>query len=142
MNNLLKTIFTVFALSVIVTGCVSSTETPAAAAGDADKRAEYIKISPEKAREMMNHGGAVILDVRTKDEYNEAHISGAVLLPVDNVKLLAQTVLPDKAAVILVYCRSGNRSERAARMLLDMGYTSVYDFGGIQNWPYGVITGK
>jgi len=143
MGNLLKTFFSTFALSVIIAGCGSDTETPApaATASEAVKKAEYIKITPEKAREMINRG-AVIVDVRTKDEYNEVHISGSVLLPVDDIKFLAPSVLPDKSAVILVHCRSGIRSERAARMLLDMGYASVYDFGGIQNWPYDVVTGK
>ena len=133
-----------FSLAAIITamGCESDTETPAPAASEAVKKAKYIKISPEEAREMMNRGGAVILDVRTRDEYNEAHISGAVLLPIDDVKLLAPSVLPDKSATILVHCRSGNRSERAAHMLIDMGYTVVYDFGGIQNWPYSIVTGK
>jgi len=143
MKNLLKTFIKAFALSVLIAGCGSDTEiyAPAAAASEAVKKAEYIKITPERAREMINRG-AVILDVRTKDEYNAAHISGAVLLPVDDIKFLAPSVLPDKSAAILVHCMSGIRSERAARMLLDMGYASVYDFGGIRDWPYGVVTGK
>jgi len=143
MENIIKTfLLSAFAFSFLYAGCRNNMETPAPTVKDAGKKAEYIKIAPEKASDMINRGDAVILDVRNRDEYNEAHISGAILLPVDDIKLLAPTILPDKAAVILVHCRSGKRSERAARMLLEMGYSSVYDFGGIQDWPYGVVTGK
>ena len=82
---------------------------------------------------------AVVLDVRTAEEYREKHIPKAVLLPLAEVKEKAAVVLPDKNAEILVYCRSGNRSRQAGVLLAEMGYTSVYDFGGIQDWPYEVV---
>ncbi len=94
-------------------------------------------ITPEQAKEIMdNNPDSVILDVRTQEEYDEGHIPGAVLLPDFEVTSRAPEVLPDKDAVILVYCRSGRRSALAAEALAQMGYTEVSDFGGIIDWPY------
>lgn len=100
----------------------------------------YQKISTEEAKEMMEKDEyGVILDVRTLDEYKEGHIEGAILLPINEIKEKAETTLYDKEEVILVYCRSGSRSEVAAKELIDMGYINVYDFGGIIDWPYEVV---
>jgi phage shock protein E len=111
----------------------ANTEAPAAVA-------EYRKISAEEAKAMMDSGEAVIvLDVREQSEYDAGHISGAVLLPVGSIAEKAAETLPDKNAVLLVYCRSGNRSKTASETLLGLGYTQVYDFGGIIDWPYDVV---
>ena len=83
----------------------------------------------------------ILLDVRTLEEFEPAHIKGAMLLPVTEIQDKASEQLGDKDAVILVYCRSGNRSAQAAKQLLDMGYTRVYDFGGIIDWPYETVSG-
>lgn len=99
--------------------------------------AEYRKITPEEAKEMMTEGN-MILDVRTQQEYKEGHIAEAVLIPHDIILAGDLERLPDKDQTILVYCRSGNRSGQAARALVDAGYTAVYDFGGINDWPYEV----
>ena len=94
-------------------------------------------ISPSRAWEIMQANPyAVILDVRTQQEFDNERIPGAVLLPDYAVAELAAEVLPDKNAVILVYCRAGVRSQRASNALAEMGYTNVYDFGGINSWPY------
>jgi len=98
----------------------------------------YKKITAKEAYEMMNQGEVIVLDVRTLNEYNQGHIENSVLLPVDEIKLKASTVLPDKGATILVYCRSGNRSFYASKDLLELGYTEVFDFGGIIDWPYEI----
>jgi rhodanese-related sulfurtransferase len=79
---------------------------------------------------------AVLLDVRTDSEFAERHIPGAFLLPDYDIGSKAAEVLPDKDALILVYCRTGKRSANAANELVGMGYTNVYDFGGIVDWPY------
>lgn len=101
---------------------------------------KYRKITAKEAKEMIDQGeNDIILDVRTIEEYNEGHIEGAVLLPNNQVRDKAEAILSNKEEVILVYCRSGRRSEGAAKELIDMGYTNVYDFGGIVNWPYEVI---
>ena len=113
---------------------------PAAVATEAPK-AEYRQLTAEQAKARMDSGDEVIiLDVRTPEEYGQGHIPGAVLLPVSNITSDALELLPDKDAEILVYCRSGNRSRQAANALVDMGYTAVYDFGGIGSWPYDVVT--
>ena len=113
---------------------------PAAVATEAPN-AEYRQLTEEQAKARMDSGDEVIiLDVRTPEEYAQGHIAGAVLLPVSNITSDALELLPDKDAEILVYCRSGNRSRQAANALVDMGYTAVYDFGGIGSWPYDVVT--
>lgn len=77
--------------------------------------------------------------MRTLDEYNEGHIEGATLLPDNEIAEKAETILYNKEEIILVYCISGRRSEAVAKELVNMGYTHVYDFGGIINWPYEII---
>ncbi|MCL2565268.1 MAG: DUF1294 domain-containing protein [Defluviitaleaceae bacterium] len=100
----------------------------------------YIRITPSEAREMMHYGeDVVILDVRTAEEFADGHIAGAVLLPSNVIEAGAGEVIPDRGQTILVYCRSGARSAAAARILIEMGYTAVYDFGGIMDWSYEIV---
>ena len=99
----------------------------------------FQSISAADAKKMMESGQDIkILDVRTKDEYAEGHIKDAVLLPVAEVELEAEDVLEDKGQAVLVYCRSGVKSRIASQLLVDLGYTDVYEFGGILNWPYEI----
>lgn len=106
-------------------------------AGEANaNQVGYKKISPQEAKALIDAGNVIILDVRTQNEYNGGHIKNAVLLPNTEIAEKSATVLPDKNAKILVYCRSGNRSATASKELLEMGYTDVLDFGGINDWPY------
>lgn len=103
--------------------------------------AEYHKITAEQAKERMDSGDdLIVLDVRTQDEYDAGHIEGSVLLPNETIADTQPDLLPDLDAEILIYCRSGNRSAQAALKLVAMGYTNVYDFGGIIDWPYDVVT--
>lgn len=98
----------------------------------------YHKISAKEAKEMMDTQEVIIVDVRTQEEYDEGFIENAILIPNETINE-APTELPDKDAVILVYCRSGNRSRQAANKLVDLGYTNIYDFGGIIDWPYEIV---
>lgn len=98
----------------------------------------YHKISAEKAKTMMEQETVIIVDVRTLEEYNEGHIAKAILIPNETIGSTQPSQLPDKDALILVYCRSGNRSKQAAEKLVAMGYTKIYDFGGIIDWTYGI----
>jgi rhodanese-related sulfurtransferase len=99
----------------------------------------YEQITAEEAKAMMDRGEAdIILDVRTTDEFETGHIEGAVLLPDYEIAERAETVLPNKDAVILVYCRSGRRSKEASAILAELGYTNVKEFGGIIDWPYDI----
>ena len=100
----------------------------------------YERISADQAVEMMLASEEiVILDVRTKEEFTAGHIENAILLPANEIREQAEIILPDKNVTILIYCFSGNRSANVARELAAMGYTNVYDFGGIINWR-GEIT--
>jgi rhodanese-related sulfurtransferase len=97
--------------------------------------AGFTQISLEEAMKLAEEKeDAIILDVRTLEEYNEGHLKNARLLPYDEVMKHADTVLPDKEAPILIYCRAGRRSVIASHVLVAMGYTNIYEFGGITLW--------
>ena len=97
----------------------------------------YQQITQEEAKEMMDTQEVIILDVREQDEYDSGHIPGAVLLPVGTIdETTAVEVVPEKDSTVLVYCRSGNRSKTASSTLAELGYTNIYEFGGINTWPY------
>lgn len=97
----------------------------------------YKKISAKQAKEMMdNKDYDIILDVRTPEEFAEGFIEGAVNLPLDRIEQDAESIIDSTDSTILLYCRSGNRSAQAGKLLKSLGYTKVYDFGGIIDWPY------
>lgn len=99
----------------------------------------YEQITQEAAKEMMDTQDVIILDVREQEEYDSGHIPGAVLLPVGTIdEDTAAEVIPEKDSTLLVYCRSGNRSRTAASNLAELGYTNIYEFGGINTWPYEI----
>ena len=100
------------------------------------------KISADEAHDMMTSNEVTVLDVRTPEEFAEKHIVNAQLLTLDTVSAeTAAAVAPDKDAPVLVYCRTGVRSAEAAAQLAALGYTAVYDFGGITTWPYATVEG-
>lgn len=97
----------------------------------------YMQISQQEAKTMMDGGDVVVLDVREQHEYDAGHIAGARLLPVGSIdEAGAAAVIPSKDTKVLVYCRSGNRSKTASAALVELGYTAVYEFGGINTWIY------
>ena len=102
----------------------------------------YTQISQEEAKKMMARSdGHVIVDVRRLDEYMEGHIPGAILVTNEDIGDVPPSSLPDKDQIILIYCRSGRRSKEASQKLADMGYTAIYEFGGIIDWTGDVTTG-
>lgn len=104
---------------------------------------EYKMITAEEAKARIDSGDEIIvLDVRTGAEYKTGHIQGAILIPNETITDEMPALLPDQDAEILIYCRSGNRSAQAAKKLIAIGYTDVYDFGGIISWPYEIVTEK
>lgn len=112
----------------ILTGC-----------GGMPVESTYQQITQKEAKDMMDTQEVIVLDVREQDEFDAGHISGALLLPVGSItKETAAAVIPETDSVVLVYCRSGNRSKTASKALADLGYTNVYEFGGINTWPYEV----
>ena len=112
---------------------------PSVSSAPSASSTSYEQISALQAKELMDADDSlVILDVRTQQEYDQTHIPGAILLPLDQVEERAQTVLPHKDQLILVYCRSGNRSKQASELLAAQGYVNVKEFGGINDWPFDV----
>lgn len=107
--------------------------------GQTKDKDAFDTISGAEAKALMDSESAyTIVDVRTIAEYEEGHIPGAVLLPLDEVAERAEELLPDKEELLLVYCRSGRRSKQAAQQLVRLGYTNVKEFGGILDWQYEV----
>ena len=126
----MKRILPLFLLLLLLTGCGGT-------ASNASSENDYQQISQEEAKEMMDTQDVIILDVREQDEYDSGHIPGAVLLPVGTIdEETAAEVIPEKDSTVLVYCRSGNRSKTASSALAELGYTNIYEFGGISTWPY------
>ena len=102
--------------------------------------ASYEQISPAEAKEIMDaQKDYIIIDARTDEEFREGHISGAIMIPEYEIAKRAEKELPDKDALILVYCRSGRRSKIASEELVKLGYTNVKEFGGIIDWPYEIV---
>ena len=116
---------------MLLTACGQTTENV--------QEAVFVSITAEEAKKIMDtEDGYLILDVRTREEYDEGHIPGAVLIPNTEIENRAEEEFSDKEQWILVYCRSGRRSKLAAQILADLGYTNVKEFGGILDWPYEV----
>lgn len=103
-----------------------------------NKSPDYKIINAEQALAMMVEGDVLVVDVRTRTEYESGYIPEAYNVPLDQIEKSFKNVTENKDDTILVYCRSGNRSKVAARILTEMGYTNVYDFGGIVDWPYDI----
>ncbi len=102
----------------------------------------YRQITMEEAITMMaEETGYIILDVRTAQEYSEKHIPGAINIPNETIGTEDIPELPDKEQLILVYCRSGNRSKQASEKLVKLGYTNIIEIGGINSWPGETVTG-
>ena len=101
----------------------------------------YQQISAQEAKSIMGtEKEYVIIDARTEEEFAEGHIKNAILIPEYEIAARAEKELPDKDALILVYCRSGRRSKIASEELVKLGYTNVKEFGGIIDWPYETTT--
>lgn len=123
---------------LLLTGCAHA-PAPQQAAEDSTKPS-WVQIDQETAKRMMEaDDGHVIVDVRRQDEYDAGHIPGAVLIPNESIVDERPSELPDLEQVILIYCRSGNRSKQAAQKLADLGYLNVYEFGGITTWTGKIV---
>ena len=134
-----KSIFLLLtAILLLLTGCSSGSGQMMDGDGMVNS---YTQISQEQAKEMMTRGdGHIIVDVRRQDEYDAGHIPGAILIPNENIGTEHPEELPDLNQIILIYCRSGNCSKQAAQKLFDMGYTNIYEFGGIIDWTSEIVT--
>lgn len=130
-------------LALVLTGCVDADKSARDGATAQAEKGAVTKIDAATAYERMSASeGYILLDVRTPEEFSESHIQGAVLLPDYDIEARAAEVLPDRDTVLYVYCRSGRRSAASSALLADMGYTNIYDFGGIVDWPYETVSGS
>ena len=129
----MKKTLSILVCLLLLTGCVP-----------ADKPTNtYRQIGMDEAVSMMERErGYLILDVRTPEEFADKHIPGAINLPNETIGTSVLDALPDKDQLILVYCRSGNRSKQASETLVALGYTNVVEFGGIIDWPGETVSGK
>lgn len=129
-----------FFLIGILSGCSNVANEGNKENSTVSKQASFTNITPEEAKKRLDSEKEIILlDVRTKEEYDTGHIKDSILIPVDNLKQEAEGKLKDKEAPIFVYCRSGNRSTAAAKILVELRYKNVYNLGGINKWPYEVV---
>ena len=127
----MRKLLSVFLAAILLAGCSAPKET-----------ASYRQISMDEAITMMEEeSGYIILDVRTPEEFADKHIPGAVNIPNETIGTEEIPELPDKDQLILVYCRSGNRSKQASEKLAALGYTNVVEFGGINSWPGETVSG-
>lgn len=127
----MKKIIPLLIIVLILGGCASSKEeTPT-----------YRQVSTEEAIAIMEkESGYVILDVRTAEEFQEKHIPNAINIPNETIGRDEIKELPDKDQLILVYCRSGNRSKQASEKLVKLGYTNIVEFGGINSWTGDTVS--
>lgn len=118
---------------LLMSGCSTS----------AGAKEDYQQVTAEEAISLMEkESGYIILDVRTAQEYREEHIPNSVNIPNESIGMEEIPALPDKGQLILVYCRSGNRSKQAAGKLAALGYTNIVEFGGINSWPGETVSGE
>ena len=118
-------LFLILLIVLLLTGCAVST----------DKDVTYTQITMSEAVEMMeSESDYIILDVRRPDEFATGHIPNAINIPNESIGTDEISELPDKDQLILVYCRSGNRSKQASQKLVKLGYSNVVEFGGINDW--------
>ena len=127
----MKRIFPILMALLLLSGCATqSTEKT------------YRQNTMEEAVTMMEEEtGYTILDVRTAQEYSEKHIPGAINIANESIGTEDIPELPDKDQLILVYCRSGNRSKQASEKLVKLGYTNIVEIGGINSWPGETVAG-
>ena len=127
----MKKVLPILLAALLLAGCAAPAE-----------KISYRQISMTDAVTMMEEeSGYIILDVRTPEEFAERHIPGAINIPNETISTEEIPELPDKDQLILVYCRSGNRSKQASEKLVALGYTNIVEFGGINDWPGEIETG-
>ena len=103
-------------------------------------KANYHQIDGQSALDMMNNeADYIIIDVRTESEYQQGHIKNAINIPNESIDESVSEILKDKDQLLLVYCRSGNRSKQASEKLAKLGYSNVYEFGGISDFPGEIV---
>jgi len=101
----------------------------------------FFQITAKRAKEIMdNNSNTIILDVRYQHEFDAGRIENAILIPLPELDTRALSELKDLDVIILVYCRSGVRSIAASKILVELGFTNIFEFGGILDWPFGLVS--
>ena len=127
----MKKILPIFLVALLLAGCAAPVE-----------EITYRQVNMDEAMTMMEEESSyIILDVRTPEEFAEKHIPGAINVANETIGTDEIPELPNKDQLILVYCRSGNRSKQASEKLVALGYTNIVEFGGINDWPGETVTG-
>jgi rhodanese-related sulfurtransferase len=138
----MKRIFAFVIIAVMIFSLVSCSEKASVSSDQLNNNQNlseggYTNLKQEEAKINLDADKSIILlDVRTPEEYADVHIPGSILIPLDTLQNAAEKKLTDKDATIYVYCRSGNRSASASKILADLGYKNIYNIGGIATWPY------
>lgn len=131
VNRIGKIMVAAVVSAICLSGCASS------------GGAEYRQVDMNEAVEMMeNEKDYIILDVRTEQEFEEQHIPNAINVPNGTIGTKEISELPDKEQLLMVYCRSGNRSKQASEKLVEIGYSNIVEFGGMKDWPGETVSGK
>ena len=132
----MKKRFLVLTAALLLSGCTASPE-------ESGGKINYQQVTAAEAVSLMDtEEEYIILDVRTREEYENEHIPGAICIPNETIGAKEIPELPDKNQLILVYCRSGNRSKQASEKLAALGYTNIVEFGGINSWPGETVSGE
>lgn len=132
INKIGKTMVAAVVSAIFLIGCASP-----------DRGMEYRQVNMNEAVEMMeNEKDYIILDVRTEQEFEEQHIPNAINVPNEMIGKDEIPELPDKEQLIMVYCRSGNRSKQASEKLVKLGYSNIVEFGGMKDWTGKTVSGK
>lgn len=127
----------VLALLLTLAACSAPSPEASAAGGES----AYHSITAQEAKELMDgEEDVIVVDVRTQEEYDAAHLPGAILIPNETISDVQPDALTDLDAKLIVYCRTGVRSKQASDKLVEIGFTDVNDMGGIQDWPYDTVT--
>lgn len=137
----MKKLIAIFICLFLVAGCDSNNSDSALNSSSSNNNLvqNYSIIDAVSAHDIIENEDVVIIDVRSKNEYNTGYIENAINIPVDSIQYKIGNIVPDKDKKILLYCRSGARAQEAAKKLASLGYSNVYSFGGIVDWPYEIV---
>ena len=141
MKKVLIITVAVIAVATVVLLAINNRKTISSEPAQTSSTGSFTQISQDEAKEMMKKDdGHIVVDVRRIDEFESGHIPDAICVPNESIVSEQPKELPNLNQVILVYCRTGRRSKEAAQKLYDIGYTNVYEFGGIVDWTGEVVT--
>ncbi len=137
----MKKLIAIFICFFLVVGCDSNNANNDSNSADSNNTSvqDYSIIDAVSAHDIIENEDVVIIDVRSKNEYNTGYIENAINIPVDSIQYKIENIVSDKNKKILLYCRSGARAQEAAKKLASLGYSNVYSFGGIVDWPYEIV---